>query len=67
MSAVITISEGYYTIETEGVTIKPEVDRRIEEAFKLAASIPAEDLNIRVFKGRRPEESVKAPDKKTSE
>ena len=46
MAYVYSFGKGYYGLETEGVTISPEVEDNIMAAFKTAMDIP--DANIKV-------------------
>jgi hypothetical protein len=40
------LGPGYFAIDSKGVDFKPDVQKRIREAFKRAASVPATQLKL---------------------
>ena len=46
MAYVYSFGKGYYGLETEGVTISPEVENRIRAAFATAMAIPDEEIRV---------------------
>lgn len=58
MAFVRSFGNGYYALETEGVTVSPEAETRITNAFKLAMAIPDADIRVQL---RNTESSSQAP------
>jgi hypothetical protein len=48
MASVLEIGNGYYGINTEGVTISKEVHKIVDDAFRVAVAVPTKELNIRL-------------------
>jgi hypothetical protein len=48
MAFVRSFGKGYFALETEGVTVSPEVESRITNAFKRAMAIPDEDIRVQL-------------------
>jgi hypothetical protein len=46
MAYVRNFGKGYYGVETEGVTISPEVEKTIQKAFDVAKSIADENIMV---------------------
>lgn len=48
MAYVHSFGNGYYALETEGVTVTPDVQRRIARAFNKAMAVPDEAIRVNV-------------------
>lgn len=57
MAAVHSFGKGYFVFDTEGVTVSPEVETRVNTAFQNAMAIPDDQIKVRLAR----EQSLSQP------